>query len=62
MPYSNLLHTPLIDAMHLQMDHFIYSHINLTFKQPGWYLNFWTWFVKKWLLFEEKEIKLWNKQ
>jgi len=39
MPYSNLLHTPLSDVIHLQMDHSIYSHINLTFKEPQWYLN-----------------------
>jgi hypothetical protein len=29
----------------------------LTYNQPGWHLNFSTWFMKN-LLFEEKKIKL----
>jgi hypothetical protein len=30
----------------------------LTFNQPGWYLNFSTWFMKNALSFVEKKIKL----
>jgi hypothetical protein len=35
----------------------------LTFKQLGWYLNFYALFIKN-ILFEQKKkkIKLWNKQ
>jgi hypothetical protein len=33
----------------------------LTFKQLGWYSDFHALFMKK-ILFEQKKIKLWNKQ
>jgi hypothetical protein len=33
----------------------------LTFKQLGWYLNISTWLMKN-VLFEQKKVKLWNKQ
>jgi len=36
--------------------------LHLTFKWPGWYFNFSTWFMTKWVLFEQRKIKLWNKQ
>jgi hypothetical protein len=32
----------------------------LTFKRPGWYVNFSAWFMIN-ILFEQKKIKLWNK-
>jgi hypothetical protein len=38
-----------------------HSSSHLTFKQPGWYLNCSLWFMKN-VLFEQKKIKLWNKQ
>jgi hypothetical protein len=33
----------------------------VTFKYPGWHLNFSAWFKKALWLFEEKNIKLLNK-
>ena len=34
--------------------------VSLTSKQPGWYLNFISWFMKN-VLFEQKKIRLWSK-
>lgn len=47
---------------------FVYWHsvsytmkvVSLTSKQPGWYLNFISWFMKN-VLFEQKKIRLWSK-
>jgi hypothetical protein len=55
MTCSNPLHTPLVGALHLLLDHFIYSHVNLTFKQLALYLNFSACFMKSMIILREKD-------
>ena len=60
--YRRLKYPVQLTIMLSQHPHNHYLHTVCTIKQLGWYLNFSTWFIKKWVLLEQKKKTLWNKQ